>query len=148
MAKLFRHLGIGGKKVSDQQPCHQELMSGKTSSGSVQELRSTSPSKNRASAIVVSSNSWLGAGGGIGPDVNADGRRHSDASSIRNLRSRLSTHPRLDLNTRGARSRGAGSTRYAVEQCDGRGGGLNGARSPCSRPGCVHSSGNSVCYKE
>lgn len=163
-AKLLKHFGIGSsKKVSDQ-PCQGDFVTaGKATTtpapaaataaaattGSVQELRSTSPSKtNRASAaFVVTSNSWLGSGGtgpdpavpGAGPGDGADGRRHSDASTIRSFRSRLPSHLKADLSFRGLSSRSTVTPAPRRDPCCEVGGvGGRGAKSPCAdRTDCL-----------
>lgn len=160
-AKLLKHFGIGSsKKVSDQ-PCQGDFVTaGKATTttpasaaaaaattGSVQELRSTSPSKtNRASAaFVVTSNSWLGSGGtgpdpaapGAGDGAAADGRRHSDASTIRSFRSRLPSHLKADMSFRGLSSRSTVTPAPRRDPCCEVGGG-RGAKSPCAdRTDCL-----------
>jgi len=75
--KLFKHLGFTSKKVSHQPSSSHEYSSTKNS-GSFQELLSKSPTKNRS--VVVDSPGSISSST---PRPDFDGRRHSDAASVR-----------------------------------------------------------------
>jgi len=78
--KLLKHFGFSGKKVSSQQSPSREYPA--TTSTSIHELHSRTPTKTRSTTNVVPRGSSSSTSrDNVRPD--SDGRRHSDASAVR-----------------------------------------------------------------
>jgi len=115
--KLLKHFGFSGKKVSSQQSPSREY-SAKTSS-SIHELHSRTTKTRSSSSNVVprgfSASSTAGSGAAhVRPDT--DGRRHSDASTVRG--SLPGARSRVGGSPAGVGWSRADEDDHATKQCD------------------------------